>query len=428
MDSSVSSMISPMISTAWSNHRNASLSILERLPLPDSKNERWRYTQGRDFLLDQPHVPLAYDPQPRDPPPRLLPAGSSDVLTISQGLLSDSSFHQEIKRLTDLGCETLEEALLHHSRETVHLLDRSRIKDEYFVHWNTVRCTQGLVIRVPRSRPAQPLELLWSHRQSPSLFRLVLIVGSGARLQLIEQESSQRDTLRHIVREIFLEQGAELDHVLLDDVDDDGGRWLWTTGVHLDEGASYRGIALHTGARKARHDWHVFLEGRGAHSQLHAVSMLGPDRVCDLETDVRHRGDGTISRQLVHISATARAHGIYGGSVTIAQRTKGVDAQQQIRGLQLDRAANIDARPELHIHSDDVRATHGASIGEIDPLSLFYLRSRGLDEWYSRALLLDAFSQRVLTEMDGSLPTVTAEALSMRLRAISLRLVPERTS
>lgn len=404
--------------TDWSKYRRRTASALADARAPDSGDERWRYTSADDFTSSADGSPPASSPLPS-------PLLAGEALVVDHDLLADGARRHALGLRHGLEIRTIAEAWEREPRRLARALDGSGIRDEYFVRRNTVDLTAGLVLRVPENRnDAPPLEIVWRADRAPSVLRLIVLLETGSRLTLLEQSSSGAGGLAHVVREIFLEPGARLRHLLLD-TPRDRGRWLWTSGVHLLDGAVYEAIGIHAGAERARHDWHVFLRGRGSRALLHAALLLVPRTVCDLETTVRHEGHDSASRQLVHAAAAAHARAVYGGTVVVDPGTRGIDAHQQARGLLLDRASEIDARPELHIHSDDVRCTHGASVGEIDPKSLFYLESRGIDARHARALLLEAFAGRVVSEIAPPLPADLRAVLLERLATLARDLAPE---
>jgi len=126
--------------------------------------------------------------------------------------------------------------------------------------------------------------------------------------------------------------------------------------------------------------------------------LFAPTGTQHLDTHIRidHAAAHTQSRQDYRGIAAARGRGVFNGKVIVRPHAQKIDARQSNRNLLLSATAEIDTRPELEIYADDVKCSHGATTGQLDPVSLFYLRSRGLGEEEARALLIRAFAQSML--------------------------------
>ncbi len=140
-----------------------------------------------------------------------------------------------------------------------------------------------------------------------------------------------------------------------------------------------------------RHDIRVRLLGEGAECHLFAAGMLGDGDVCELNPVFDHGAPHTTSTQTVRLVADADAKASCTGRVVIREGALKADGAQSARGLLLSRQAEIDLRPELEIYADDVACRHGATVGDLDADSLFYLRSRGIPELVARRMLVQAF-------------------------------------
>ena len=417
---------SPTRIRSWDDARTHAEKALEVHAPPDRHDERWRYTRAQDFL-----PPLAGRDETTVSAERKLgteltsPTPSEEILLLEDGKIGDPEARRRDGLRHDVSLRSLREAWSEDPTLMKRIVLSSPIRDRYFVWWNTAHLDDGYVIVVSRERPHdRPLQILWRSPNAVAVRRLLLVLEPGARLDFVECETAHPNQLRHLVRDIHLGREATLHHALLDAP---GVRenWLWTTGVVVDEGAAYHALGVHAGARKARHEICVDLSGARAQATLDAAVLLPSKHVFDLQTEIVHRADATESRQLVHSATAARATAVYGGTIVVESATKGAVAHQQSRGLLLDPASDINSRPELHIRSDDVLCTHGASIGAIDPEGLFYLQSRGLNASQARALLLRAFALRVLETFPAAASEVLRTALAERLEVLVRLLVPE---
>ncbi len=417
---------SPTRIRSWDDALKHAAKALEIHAPPDRHDERWLYTRAQDFLpplTDSGEI--AASPESELGTELTPPTSSEEVLLLEDGKLGDPEARRRDGLRHGVTLRTMREAWSEDPALMKRIALRSPIRDRYFVWWNTAHLDDGYVVVVSRERPHhRPLQILWRSPNALAVRRLLLILEPGARLDLVECEAARPNQLRHLVRDIHLEREATLHHALLD-VPGVNENWLWTTGVVADEKAAYHALGVHAGARKARHEICVDLIGARAHATLDAAVLLPSKHVFDLQTEIVHRADATESRQLVHAATSARATAVYGGTIVVESATKGVVAHQQSRGLLLDPASDIDSRPELHIRSDDVLCTHGASIGAIDPEGLFYLQSRGLNASQARALLLRAFALRVLETFPAAASAALRTTLAERLEVLVRLLVPE---
>ena len=158
----------------------------------------------------------------------------------------------------------------------------------------------------------------------------------------------------------------------------------------LGEGASARIFALNTAPVYGRIELEVSL-AQGASFELFAANIGTGLSTNEIVTNVRHIGVGGRSRQTVRSVLNGKAVGSYLGKVEVARSAQQTDAEQSVKAMLLDRGATANCKPELEIFADDVKCAHGATVGELDAMQLFYAESRGLDPASARTLLLEAF-------------------------------------
>ena len=160
--------------------------------------------------------------------------------------------------------------------------------------------------------------------------------------------------------------------------------------IALGEGARARLFALNTTSVYGRVEIEVSLEA-DAEFELYAANIGGGQSTNEIVTDVRHLGERGRSRQVVRSVLGGKAVGSYLGKVEVARGAQQTDGEQSVKAMLLDRGATANCKPELEIYADDVKCAHGASVGELDPVQMFYAQSRGLDPATARALLLEGF-------------------------------------
>ena len=186
---------------------------------------------------------------------------------------------------------------------------------------------------------------------------------------------------------LVVARGESLEEVWLPTTDDVQVRRVQ---LSLGEGASARIFALNNAPVYGRIELQVTMAA-DARFELSVANIGGGNSTNEVITNVRHVGERGRSRQTVRSVLGRKAVGTYLGKVEVARGAQQTDGEQSIKAMLLDRGATANCKPELEIYADDVKCAHGASIGELDPMQLFYAESRGLDPASARALLLEGF-------------------------------------
>jgi Fe-S cluster assembly protein SufD len=212
------------------------------------------------------------------------------------------------------------------------------------------------------------------------------------------------------VREIAVGPGAELTRVVLQR---GGDVVLDAAHVSVSARGRYRQIVLAEGARLARIESAIEVEGEGAEIELNGVYMSGAGRHSDLTSTITHRVGAGQTRQLIKGVVRKGGRGVFQGRIVVERGAQKTDARQHHQGLLLEDGAEILAKPELMIHADDVQCAHGNTAGGLDESALFYMRSRGIGESEARALLIEAFLAETIP--DG-LPEELYDELIGRIR------------
>jgi Fe-S cluster assembly protein SufD len=212
------------------------------------------------------------------------------------------------------------------------------------------------------------------------------------------------------VREVAILPGGSLTRVVIQASADNVV--LNALHVSLGEGARFRQIVLAEGARLARIETHVAIEGEGAQVELNGAYMCNSARHADLTSVIEHKVANGETRQLVKGVARKGGRGVFQGKIVVEHGAQKTDARQYHHGLLLEEGAEIYAKPELLIHADDVECAHGNTAGGLDETALFYLRSRGVAEAHARALLIEAFLAETLP---AGLPEIVHEELVSRI-------------
>ena len=230
--------------------------------------------------------------------------------------------------------------------------------------------------------------------------RHIVRIGEGARLGIVEHHVALpgEAAFANSVMQIELERGASLRHYRVIDGSPDAANAI-TTFVDADEEAQYEAFALIVGGGFNRVETTVELEGARAVCRIGGAYAVGGDDVCDNTTLVAHRAPKTTSRQVFRGVIDDHAHAVFQGRVIVDRAAQEADGHQLSKALLLSETAEIDQKPALEIFADNVKCSHGAAAGQLDPTAMFYLRSRGLSEAIARQMLLEGFLAEVLLEI-----------------------------
>ena len=253
-------------------------------------------------------------------------------------------------------------------------------------------------------RPDTPLILELQQSGEPPVavaVRIEVVVNAGSKLTLFERHGRETARLTTHAMTVTVGAGAELDHLRLRPRSADSAR-VDSINTDVAADARYRAFVLDTGADTSRCENLVHLSGRGASAELTGVAIAAGNAHIDQYLDVSHDAPDADSAQDYANIAADRGRVIFNGKVFVASGADGTDARQSNRNLLLSPGAEIDTKPELEIYADDVKCAHGATVGQLDPDALFYLRSRGLTEPAARNCLIRAFVEASLDTICSS--------------------------
>jgi Fe-S cluster assembly protein SufD len=265
---------------------------------------------------------------------------------------------------------------------------------------NTAWLHDGALVHAGRgAATSAPVHLLFvSTRADAASYPRVLVVAErGSDCTLIEDYVALHEgaCLVNAVAEIAVADAARVQHVRLQR-DSLAGFHIATCGVRLERDASYRGTSVTLGARISRYNLNATLAGEGAQCQLDGLALIGGSQLADTHSLLDHTRPRGRSRQLHKCIAGDAAHAVFNGKIFVRPGAQLTDAAQQSRNLLLSERARIDTKPQLEIFADDVKCAHGATVGQLDPDQIFYLRSRGLADAAARDLLTFAFAAEVV--------------------------------
>jgi Fe-S cluster assembly protein SufD len=267
---------------------------------------------------------------------------------------------------------------------------------EPMVALNTMLAIDGAALHVPAGSDGGVVQLVSiSGGDADYHPRHSIRLAPGAQLTVVEISAGQGAYLLNTVAEIHVAEGAHLTHVRLQD-EAVTAFHVSTTYADVETGGTYDSFTLNLGARLSRTEVHTTLSGSGAVAHLNAAQILAGSQHSDFTTVVSHAAPGCTSRQTVKNVLTGRSHGVFQGKIEVARIAQKTDGYQMNQALLLSPDAEVNSKPELEIFADDVKCSHGATVGELDSEQMFYLRSRGIPDPEARAILVRAFLAEAL--------------------------------
>ena len=366
--------------------------------LPVARDEAWRYTsvatlEKRAF---KPALAGTFDPA-------TLPAALIPGLDAHRAVFVDGRFEPELSQLpAGLRATSLaaaDENLL------ASLAVPAEWRDDTFINLNTALFRDGLLLELTAGEKLlKPLELLHLSTAAAGAaahnLRILVRLGPGADACLIERHAGLEGAqcFNNVVTQAELAESAKLTHVRLQ-AESPQAFHVARVLVRQAARSEYRSHNLQLGAAWSRLDLHCRLEGEGALAELHGLYAATGRQHVDNHTRIDHLVRGTVSRELYRGILDGHGRAVFNGKVVVAPHAVKTDAAQKNNNLILSRGAEIDTKPELEIYADDVKCSHGATIGQLDEQQLFYLRSRGLDADTARGLLISAFAEQLLMEL-----------------------------
>lgn len=372
---------------AWLNEqRQAGLAQFEKVGLPGIRDEDWRFTNLRalksnDFNIS-PKSSLSIELAPTSNPRLVFVDGHLDVAA-STGLSEHvSSLKDSLDAVNGVMGSTLPK-----NPHGFTALNSAYAQDGYVLHLKPGSVFDGVLEVVFVSQTADAV----SHTRN------VIIAEANTQCTVVERHVGTHGTvyLNNIVTEIIAGDNAHVDHYKVHQESDDA---FHMGGVFINQAKSSQvknhNIAL--SGLVTRNDVYCNLLGQGAHMEMNGL-VLGKGRQhIDNHTEVNHAVPNCTSDEYYKTVLDDNSRSVFRGRIIVAEDAQLTVADQQNNNLLLSKNAEADCKPQLEIYADDVKCSHGATMGQLDPVSLFYLKSRGINADSVNALLTFAFANEVI--------------------------------
>lgn len=300
-----------------------------------------------------------------------------------------------------------------------HALNDAKYKEVFDQYFNTIAaknlaftslneayCKFGFFLKVPKNVVIEkPIHIFYlSQNQEENTFyntRNLLIVEEGAKVEIIESHHNFDETyvFTNTVTEIFAHPNAKADwHKVQNDTEN---TYLVDHTFAKQERDSLATVNTFSfGGKIVRNNLDFIQNGSNIHSFMNGITIIGNDQLVDHHTAVHHNQPHCESYQNYKGIYKDRSHGVFNGKVFVDKIAQKTNAYQQNNNVLLSEGASIDTKPQLEIFADDVKCSHGCTVGQLNKDALFYLRARGISKKEAQALLLYAFANDAIENID----------------------------
>jgi Fe-S cluster assembly protein SufD len=406
-------------SPALRERREKALSQFAREGFPTTADEEWKYTNlgpllKKDFSFKSD---ISFDKKDIDP--LLFPGIKANTLIFINGVFSkefssliDADDILEIKTFAETDTKLLEKYFI-----------PSISSEDAFTSLNIAFSDQGVFIRVPQGKIAQHPVILYfisdlRHKAIFSQPRNIIVAEENSQVTIIESFHTlgNKESFMNCFTEIFLKRNSVMDYYK---VQREGNLacHVGTTQVVHEAKSNFSSSTITLGGAVVRNNLNIRLNAEHCECFLYGLYLLDGKRHADNHSLVDHAKPNCYSNELYKGILTDKSTGVFNGKILVRQDAQKTNAFQSNKNILLSPDATMNAKPQLEIFADDVKCSHGATVGQLNEEPLFYLRSRGLSENNAKALLTMAFAEDIIENIKipalrEFLKTIISESLS----------------
>ena len=382
--------------------RNTAIKVFEASGFPTKKEEAWKYTSLKALLKND------YSIFPKQ-------EATVELKDVKKYFLHDIDTYKLVfidgvysSFLSETTHDSIDVCLLSSAlskpryNAVVETYFNKIAVTESLTSLNTAFAKEGAYIHIPKHKEVEkPIEIInFSTGNEAAVLlqpRNLIVVGENAHVQLIErhQSLSSNAVLTNSVTEIFAEKRAYVDYYKIQN-DRENASLLDSTYISQEQESICRVHTFSFGGKLTRNNLNFYQKGERCDSVLNGITILEGKQHVDHNTLVHHAAANCESHQDYKGIFSDSSVGVFNGKVYVEKDAQKLDAFQKNNNILVDDKATINSKPQLEIFADDVRCSHGCTIGQLDDDAMFYLQSRGIGKKEARALLMYAFANNVL--------------------------------
>ena len=388
--------------------RQCAFQRFQALGFPTTKNEDWHFTSVAPIVeaAYPPRTAPGGDVKPADLAPFTF--GASDWPTI---VFVNGVFAPALSSLESLpeGVKVYDMASAFRASDSVverHLSKFAAYELNTFTALNSAFVSDGAVVRIAKEFEVdRPIHILFVSdalaAKTQSNPRTLIVAEPHSKATVIESyvATGEASYFTNAVTEVLLEDGANLSHLKIQR-ESPRAFHVGTIEAEQKRDSHYQSFSFATGAALSRTNIFTTLDGEGAGATLNGLYMLDGEQHCDHQTKIEHAQPNCFSRELYKGVLDGASHGVFNGKVYVDPIAQKTDGKQTNKVLLLSERAQVDTKPQLEIFADDVKCTHGATVGRVDETAAFYMKSRGINKELARRLLTYAFAAEVLETIE----------------------------
>lgn len=382
--------------------KNKAIKVFEREGFPTKKQEAWKYTSLNSLLKND------YSLFPKQ-------ENNVEFKEVKNYFLHDIDTYKIVfvdgiysSFLSETTHDKVDICLLSAAlnkpkyKPVIEAYFNKAAKDDGLTSLNTAFAKEGAYIFIPKHQEVEkPIEIInFSTGNETAIMlqpRNLIIVGENSHVQIIErhQSLSENPVFTNAVTEIFAEKRAYIDYYKIQN-DKETASLIDSTFIAQERESNCNVHTFSFGGAMTRNNLNFYQKGEYCNSTLKGITILGGKQHVDHNTLVNHIEPNCESHQDYKGIFGDASTGVFNGKIIVEKTAQKTDAFQQNNNILISNKATINAKPQLEIFADDVKCSHGCTIGQFDEEALFYMRSRGIGEKEARALLMYAFANNVL--------------------------------
>ena len=389
--------------------RNSALKDFQQLGIPSPKQEAWKYTNVHSSFSTESKLAMPETVSEDQLLPYFGANQSKHCAVFVNGYFS--------KELSNLGklpkgvtfkelSECLAEGSEFSKRVESHLGKYASTNEESLVALNTAFVREGIVLLLEKSVEVdEPFQIVFvtagENEAEASYPRLLIIAEDQSKASIVETYIGLKDKsyLTNSVTEFFVGSEANVSHYRIQ-IENEAATHISHTQILQEEKSSFKTFNISFGGKLVRNQVYPELQGEHAFCGMYGLTAIGKEQHVDNYTSLYHAVPNCESDEQYKGVYSGKSKGIFSGTITVEKDAQKTNAIQSNQSILLSRDAEINTRPQLKIWADDVKCTHGATIGELDELALFYLRSRGIPKEHAKRMLIDAFAAEVTEKIE----------------------------
>jgi len=386
--------------------RKGAIGRFENLNFPTQRDEEWKYTNISSLLKHN-----------------FLPAKNKEIVSseiinkflfdkLEHSLLVfvNGNFSPELSKITDLpkGVEvgSISEAIKNNNPLIKkHLGKYAKDENYFFTTLSSAFIKDGAFIYVPDGKIVEdPIHIIFYTNSSDTKIlsqpRNLFVAGKNSQVSIIEHYVSDEENiyLTNAVTEIFTDENSIVDHIKLQE-ESNKAFHIARMDVDQERSSNFSSHLISCGAEISRNDFNTRFNDEGSESMLNGLFMINGEQLFDAHTMIDHAKPHCNSHEHYKGILQGKSKGVFNGKVMVRQDAQKTNAFQENNTILLSNDAVMNTKPQLEIFADDVKCSHGATIGKLNDEAKFYLKSRGIGEEAATAILIHAFASDVITSI-----------------------------